>query len=122
MKPSRFICATFALLLFSLSGWAGDKMRANIQIYQTVRIGSTELAPGEYKMTWTQSESNAEVTFSRGKKVIATVPAHVTRERSQYQSPATRTDGVSNTLVAVSLPQLLLSFTNNNTVPVDPGN
>ncbi len=48
MKPSKFTFATFALLLFSLSGWASDKMRANIQIYQTVHIGSTELAPGEY--------------------------------------------------------------------------
>ena len=88
MKLSRFMFATFALLVFSLSGWAGDKMRATIHIDQTVRIGSTELAPGEYKLTWIQSGSNAEVTLSQGKKVIVTVPAQATQERSGYKSPA----------------------------------
>ena len=122
MKLSKFTIATFALLLFSLSGWAGDKMRATIHIDQAVHIGSTELAPGEYKMTWTQSGSSAEVAFSQGKKVIVTVPAQATQEHSGYRSPALRIDGVSNTLVAVDLPEVSLSFTSENAVPPSSGN
>jgi hypothetical protein len=122
MKASRFTLVTFALLLFSLSGWASDKMRANIQIYETVHIGSTELAPGEYKMTWTQSGSNAEVTFSQGKKVIATVPAHVTQVRSGFHSPAIHTDRSTSTLIGVELPEVTLSFTSENAAPVNSGN
>ena len=122
MKLIKFAFATLALLLFSLTAWANDKMKANIRIYQTVHIGSTELAPGEYKMTWTQSGSSAEVAFSQGKKVIVTVPAQATQEHSGYRSPALRIDGVSNTLVAVDLPEVSLSFTSENAAPASPAN
>jgi hypothetical protein len=94
----------------------GDKMKANIQINQTVQVGSTQLRPGEYTMTWTDSGSNAEVTFSQGKKVIATVPAEVAQERTGFNSPALRIDSVSNTLVGVLLPKLSISFTDKNAV------
>ncbi len=123
MKASKFTLSSIVLvLLLSVSAWANDKMKANIHLYQAVHIGSTELAPGEYKMTWTQSASNAEVTFSQGKKVIATVPAHATQERSGYSSPVVRTDSVSNTLIGVDLPEVSLSFTNENAASANPGN
>jgi hypothetical protein len=117
MKLSKFTLTAVALLLFSLSGWASDKMRASIQIYQTVHIGSTELVPGEYKMTWTQSGSNAEVTISQDKRVIATVPARVAQVRSGYRSPVLLTDSVSNTLTGVDLPKVSISFGSENAVP-----
>ena len=97
-------------------------MTANIHIDRTVHVGSPQLAPGAYKMTWTESGSNAEVTFSQGKNVIATVPAQATQERSGYRSPALRVDGVSNTLVGVDLPEVSLSFTGENAVPASPVN
>ena len=122
MKPSKFTFATLALLLFSLSGWASDKMRANIQIDQTVHIGSTELAPGEYKMTWRQSGSNAEVTISQNKRVIATVPARVAEVRSGYRSPALHIDSVSHTLTEVDLPKVSISFGSENAVPPSSSN
>jgi hypothetical protein len=120
MKASMFTLAT-AVLLLSVSGWANDKMKANIQISHTLQVGSTQLAPGEYKMTWTQSGSDAEVSFSQGKKVIATVPARATQGRSGYQSPALRIHG-SNTLIAVDLPEVSLSFSSENAAPANPGN
>jgi hypothetical protein len=122
MKPSTFASTIFALLLLSVSGWASDKMRANIQIYQTVLIGSAELAPGEYTMTWTESGANAEVTISRRNKVIATVPAQVTQVRSGYRSPVLHTDSVSNSLTEVELPKVSLSFTSENAVPTNSSN
>ena len=122
MKASKFTLSTVVLLLLSVSAWAGDKMKANIQIYQTVHIGSAELAPGEYTMTWTQSGSNAEVTFSKGKKVIVTVPAQATQERSGYDSPAVRTNSESDTLTGVDLPKVSLSFTSENAAPASPAN
>ena len=122
MKASKFTLSTVVLVLLSVSAWASDKMKANIQIDQTLHVGSTQLDPGEYKMTWTESGSNAEVTFSQGKKVIATVPAQATQERSGYRSPALRIDVVSNTLVEVDLPAVSLSFTSENAAPASPAN
>jgi len=109
-------------VLLSVSGWASDRMKANIQIYKTVNVGSTQLAPGEYEITWTGSGTSAEATFSQGKKVIATVPAQLTQERSGYSSPALRTDSVSNTLTGVELPKVSLSFTSDHSVPANSGN
>jgi hypothetical protein len=122
MKASKFALGTIALVLLSVSGWASDKMKANIQIYNTVNVGSTQLAPGEYQLTWTGTGTNAEAIFLQGKKVIATVPAQVTEERSGYSGPALQTDSVSNTLIGVELPKVSLSFTSDSSVPANSGN
>jgi hypothetical protein len=122
MKASKFTLGTIVLVLLSVSGWASDKMKANIQIDQTIHVGSTQLAPGEYKMTWTESGSNAEVTFAQGRKVIATVPAQITEERSGYSNPALITDIASNTLTGVLLPKVSLSFTGKDALPAKSGN
>ena len=122
MKASKITLSTVTLVLLSVSAWAGDKMRANIQIDETVHVGSTQLAPGAYKMTWTESGSNAEVTFSQGKKVIATVPAHVTQVRSGFQTAAIHTDSSTSTLIEVELPEVSLSFTTENAAPASPAN
>jgi len=120
MKASKFTLSTVVMVLLSVSAWAGDKMKANIQINQTLHVGSTQLDPGEYKMTWTESGSNAVVTFSQGKKVIATVPAQASQERSGFRSPALRINGVSSTLVGVDLPEVSLSFTSEKNTPLLP--
>jgi len=122
MKASKFTLGTIALVLLSVSGWASDRMKANIQIYKTVNVGSTQLAAGAYELTWTKSGTSAEATFSQGKKVIATVPAQVTQERSGYRGPALRIDSVSNTLTEVELPKLSVSFMSDNSVPANSGN
>jgi hypothetical protein len=122
MKASKFTLSTAILVLLSVSGWASDKMKANIQIDQTVHVGSTQLVPGEYKMTWTESGSNAEVTFSQGKKVIATVPAQVAQEHSGYKGPALLTDNLSNTLTGVVLPNVSLSFGSGDAASAKSGN
>ena len=112
MKASKFMLAAVALVLLSVSGWASDKMKANIQIDEAVHVGSTQLAAGSYKMTWTETGTSAEVTFSQGKKVIATVPAQVTQVRSGYDGPAIETD--SNALTGIALPKTSFKFTNGD--------
>src|SRR5258707_14725244 len=117
MKASKFTLSTVVLVLLSVSAWAGDKMKANIQIEQTIHVGSTQLGPGAYKMTWTESGSNAQVTFSQGKNVIATLPAHVIQTRSGFRSPATHTDSSPSTLAEVELPVAFLSVRSGNAAP-----
>lgn len=116
MKTSTFMLGTVALMLLSVSGWASDKMKANIQIYEAVHVGAAQLAPGEYNMTWTGTGTNTEVTFSQGKNVIATAPAQITHVRSGYDGPVLHTDTVANTLTAVALPKTSFSFSSDNAV------
>jgi hypothetical protein len=122
MKASKFTLSTVVLMLLSASAWAGDKMKANIHIDHSVHVGSTQLAPGAYRMIWTGSGSNAEVTFSQGENVIATVPAHVTQVRSGFNSPAIHIDSSTSTLVEVELPEVSLSFTSENAAPASSAN
>ena len=122
MKASKFTLSTVVLVLLSVSGWASDKMKANIHIYETVHVGSTQLAPGEYKMTWTENGSDAEVTFAQGRRVIATVPAQITEKNKVYDSPALFTDSASNTLTGVQFSKVLLSFTGRDALPAKSGN
>lgn len=65
-------------------------------------------------MTWTESGTGAEVTFSQGKNVIATVPAEVAQGPSGYRSPATITD--SNLLIGIDLPKASFLFTNGSAI------
>lgn len=122
MRANKLALSTVALMLLSLSAWAGDKMKAQIQIDQRVQVASVQLAPGQYTMTWTENGSNAEVTFSRGKKVIVTVPAHVTQARSGYDSPALHTYSDTNTLTQVELPKESFTFSSENAGPVHSSN
>lgn len=122
MKASKFILSAAALMLLSVSAWASDKMKADIQIDHTVHVGSAQLGPGTYKMTWTESGSNARVTFSQGKKVIVTLPAQATHKSSGYHSPALRVDDVSNMLLGVDLPRVSLSFTSENAAATSSAN
>jgi hypothetical protein len=122
MKASKFTLGTVLLMLLSVSGWGSDKMKANIQIFETVQVASTQLTPGVYRMSWTTSGSNAEVTFAQGRKVFATVPAQASQEGSGYDFPALHIDGASNTLIGVGLPRALLSFTYENAVRANSGN
>lgn len=121
MKSSKFALSTALVVLLSVSVWASDKMKTKIQIDQPVNVGSTQLAPGEYEMTWIENGSEAEVTFWQWKKVIATVPALITHVRSGYENPALHTDSSSHTLTAVELPKVLLSLTSNNATQAKSG-
>ena len=122
MKASKSTFGTIVLVLLSVSGWASDKMKANIQIFETVQVGSSQLTPGMYKMTWTESGSNAEVTFAQSGKTIATVPAQITQERSVFSGPALFTDKDSNTLTGIQLSKVLLSFAGREALPAKSGN
>ena len=122
MKASKFTSVAVILVILAVSGWASDKMKANIQIYETVNVGSTQLMPGDYKMTWTESGSNAKVTFAQSGKTIATVPAQITQERSVFNGPALFTDKDSNTLTGIQLSKVLLSFTGKEAPPAKSGN
>lgn len=110
MKRSKFAVTAIVLFALSVSTWASDKMKASIHIFEAVTVGSTQLAPGDYTMKWTETGSDTEVTFAMGKRIIATVPAQVTQGRSGYDNAVVETDGRS-TLTGIALPTQSFSFT-----------
>ena len=114
MKVKTLALSAVILATLSVSGWAGDKMKANIMIYRAVILGSTQLSPGEYTMTWNGTGTGAEVTFSQGKNVIATVPAEIAQGPTGYRRPAIESN--SDRLTAIALPATTLSFSSGSAV------
>ena len=114
MKLRTIALSAVTLALLTLSGWAGDKMKANIMIYHAVTVGSTHLSPGNYILTWTESGAGADVTFSQGKNVIATVPAELAQDPTRYKSPAIITE--ANFLIGIDLPTTSFLFTHGSAV------
>ncbi|MBV8629674.1 MAG: hypothetical protein JOZ83_02035 [Silvibacterium sp.] len=106
----------FAMLLIPALAFAADKKSATVQIDQTVKVAGTQLAPGEYRVTWEGNGPDVTVSFVEGRKTIATAPAKLVNASSQY--PAIETVAApDNTqiLKAVDLNNLTIQF--QNTVP-----
>jgi hypothetical protein len=114
MKLRTIALSAVTLALLALNGWASDKMKAHIMIYQAVTVGSTQLSPGDYTMTWAEGDAGGEVTFSQGKNVIATIPAEITQGSSGYKSPAIISD--ANVLTGIALPKTSFLFTKSSAV------
>jgi hypothetical protein len=66
--------AIMALSAMSVSVWAkndsGDTITTNLKLTSTTSVGTTKLAPGEYKVI----ADGSKAKFEQGNKVVAEVP------------------------------------------------
>lgn len=76
MKFAKY-SVVFALLAFilSLSAFAKDRNEGKFTLSQAAQIGSTQLKPGDYKVTWDGTGSDVQVKILQGKNVVATTSA-----------------------------------------------
>lgn len=73
-----FILAIIALAGLSATTWAkkddsSDAVTANVKLTATMTVGTTQLAPGEYKVV----AEGSKAKFEQGSKVVAEVPCTV---------------------------------------------
>lgn len=113
MKVRNLISGAVLIVLLSLMGWAGESGKATIRLYQPATVGSTQLAAGEYKISWQGTGEQANVTFSQGKKELVTVPAKVVEERSGYSGPIIHSNSKTGALLGIGLPKVSLTFNGN---------
>ena len=76
---SKSLVLGLALVLAS-SAFAADKTAADkgkLQVFNPVTVNGTTLKAGEYKLAWTGTGNNVELSIMQGKNVLAKVPAHV---------------------------------------------
>jgi hypothetical protein len=67
---------TFSLMV-TVAAFARDKNHHSVVIPETLQVGTTRLAPGEYTMQWTESGATAEVNFVQNGKSVAQAPAKI---------------------------------------------
>jgi len=103
----------FAALLIPALAFAAEKKSANVQVDQPVKVADTQLAPGQYRLTWEGNGPDVTVTFSEGKKTIATVPAKLVNAPGNQPALETVTaPDKTQLLKAVDLNNLTLQFQN----------
>src|SRR3974377_2415247 len=68
----RFSTLLILATLVSVAAFAAESGGGKMHLTNSVKIGSTELPAGDYKVTWTGSGDKAQVTLTQGKNVATT--------------------------------------------------
>lgn len=105
----RFLGYAAMLALLSVPAFAA-KNSENITISQPVTVGTTQVPAANYKVTWTNTGSNAQVTLTHGKSVI-TLPAKIVEQKNNLSSVLTQTKDGANILEGINLSNVTVTFT-----------
>lgn len=79
MRHSWWMGLGSALVALSVAATAGAGTRhsMSLKLWEPATLKGATLAPGEYKLSWTTTGSEADVTIEQGGKVVATSKANV---------------------------------------------
>jgi hypothetical protein len=105
----RFVGYAAVLVLLSAPAFAA-KNSSTVILSQPVTVGTTQLPAAEYRVTWTSTGSDAQVTLANGKSTV-TVPAKVVDEKHSVNSVLTSNKGGANVLEGINLYKVSLVFT-----------
>jgi hypothetical protein len=86
-------------LLLPASSFARDKNQGNLKLFDPVRIGSTQLEPGNYKVHWNGAGPTVNVDILQNKKTVATTSAKLVGYTSGYDAVVTEPAGNSQAKV-----------------------
>ena len=86
--------------LLAVTAFAANGGSGKVSLDSAVKVGSTELPAGTYKVTWTGSGDNAQVTLKQG-KTSATTRAQVLEVRRNNDAVATRSENGSKVLTEI---------------------
>jgi hypothetical protein len=102
-----------ALMVFAIPAlaFAGPKNSANLNLEQTVKVAGTQLAPGQYKVVWEGTGPNITVSFTEGKKTVATASAKLVSNQTDEEAIETSTAADKTTVLrAVDLKKFSIQF------------
>jgi hypothetical protein len=112
---SLFAVAAMGFLIPALA-FAGSKNSTNLQLDQPVTVAGTQLAPGQYKVTWDGSGPNVTVSFAEGRKTVATAQGKLLSNPTNEQAIETQTvAGNPTVLQAIDLKKITIQFENTAT-------
>jgi hypothetical protein len=104
----QLLAFTFILASLPFAAHAA-KNSANVVFDSPVTVGSTEVPKGSYKIIWTGTSPNVQVTFTKG-KWSKTVPAHLVEGRNYPESQSITVKGDKSVLTGLELHDATLVF------------
>ena len=108
-KLKRFIGFAAMLALASAPAFAA-KNSEKITIDHPVAVGTKQIPAAEYKVTWNETGSNAQVTLKHGKSVV-TLPAKVVEQKHDAIPLLTDDKGEASILLGIDLSKVSVEFT-----------
>ena len=96
----RFSSLLILSTLLAVGAFAADGGRGKVRLDSAVKVGATELPAGDYKVTWTGSGDNAQVTLKQG-KTSATTTAQIVSIRRNSDAVATKNENGSRVLTEI---------------------
>jgi len=103
----------FAIVLGTLCLPAfAAKNSKTVDIGETVMVGSKKLPAGNYKVSWTGTGSNVQVTIAQRGKQTVTVPAKMVAGNNDEVGIVTNKASGSNILQSILLNHLTLNLKN----------
>jgi hypothetical protein len=105
----RVLAFTFILASLPFAANAASKNTARVVFQDTVNVGTTEVPKGSYKIAWTGTDQNAQVTFTEG-KWSKTFPAHIVEGRNDMEAQTTTVKDNKTILTGLQLHDATLVF------------
>jgi hypothetical protein len=105
----RALAFSFILALLPFAANAASQNSAHVVLDSNVTVGTTDLPKGTYKIEWTGTDPNVQVTFTNG-KWSKTVPAHIVEGRNNMEAELTDVKGDKTFLTALELHNATLQF------------
>ena len=96
----RFSSLLILSTLLAVAAFAADGGSGKVSLASAVKVGSTDLPAGDYKVTWTGSGDNAQVTLRQG-KTSATTTAQAVEVRRNNDAIATTNENGSRVLTQI---------------------
>lgn len=92
IRPSLASCAVLGLVL-SASAFAKDNHSGRFSLSDTVRVGNTELQPGDYKAEWSGPADNLQISIIQHGQTVATTQGKLKNldKPAAYNAVAERT-------------------------------
>src|ERR1700742_1685960 len=110
----QVLAFTFILASLPFSANAASKNSAHVVLDNAVTVGDTEVPRGSYKVVWTGTDPNVQVTFTNG-KWSKTVPAHLVEARNNPESQTITVKGDKKILTGLELHDATLVFGSGST-------
>ena len=99
----------FAMMLALLVAPAfAAKNSQTVNLPSAMKVGSADLTPGDYNVTWTGSGPEVQVTMMRNNKVAVTLPAKMVEQNNKNEGLDIDSQGGVQTLQAIRLRKMSL--------------